>query len=455
MKLKLSLSAKVDGSGRSQLIIVMVHGKLNARAKSEVYIYPKYFDEKKGEVKTIRPNRTVSPIEREEHEHCRLQVQTLLDEITKAFNKEADKAAIGKNWLPDFVKNYLHPAVHKSDKKQSFFDLSEVYLADPNKAFSDYHKRNFRVLFRIAARYEGFLRETENPDFTFDYDTITDEGIEDFRSYIRNEKSLSEDYPNIFAKLLASYPAGVDIRRTASIHERGENTVYKLMKKLKAYFGWLREKKYTTNNPFEGVKLGSEHHGSPYYISSAERDQIATFDFSDNKSLEVQRDIFVFHCLIGCRVGDLIQLTPDHITDGILAYTPHKTRSKEVTARVPLHPQALALIEKYKGVDKDGRLFPFITPQRYNDAIKHIFTAVGITRNVEVYNALTGEEELRPINEIASSHLARRTFVGNLYFKVQDPNLIGKMSGHVEGSTAFARYRNIEDKTLRDLINKL
>lgn len=48
---------------------------------------------------------------------------------------------------------------------------------------------------------------------------------------------------------------------------------------------------------------------------------------------------------------------------------------------------------------------------------------------------------------------ARRTFIGNAYFKVQDPNLIGKMSGHVEGSSAFTRYRKIEDATLKEVID--
>lgn len=100
-------------------------------------------------------------------------------------------------------------------------------------------------------------------------------------------------------------------------------------------------------------------------------------------------------------------------------------------------------------------MFPFITPQKYNEAIKAIFTKVGITRNVVVRNPKTGENEIKPINEIASSHLARRTFVGNAYFKVSDPNIIGKMSGHVEGSKAFSRYRKIEDSTLLDVINQL
>ena len=42
-----------------------------------------------------------------------------------------------------------------------------------------------------------------------------------------------------------------------------------------------------------------------------------------------------------------------------------------------------------------------------------------------------------------------------LTLKVSHPNIIGKMSGHVEGSKAFSRYRKIEDSTLLDVINQL
>lgn len=63
--------------------------------------------------------------------------------------------------------------------------------------------------------------------------------------------------------------------------------------------------------------------------------------------------------------------------------------------------------------------------------------------------------ELRPINEIASSHIARRTFVANAYKQASDPNIVGKMSGHVEGSRAFARYRTIDDDILKNVIDKM
>ena len=74
---------------------------------------------------------------------------------------------------------------------------------------------------------------------------------------------------------------------------------------------------------------------------------------------------------------------------------------------------------------------------------------------VTILNAATGLEEKRPINELASSHLARRTFVGNLYKKVKDPNLVGALSGHKDGSRAFARYREIDDDLKKELISIL
>lgn len=113
------------------------------------------------------------------------------------------------------------------------------------------------------------------------------------------------------------------------------------------------------------------------------------------------------------------------------------------------------MIEKYKGVDPKGRLFPYISSDKYNDAIKLIFTMAGVTREVVIRNPTTGQFETHPINEIASSHLARRTFVGNAYLKSPDPSIVGSMSGHVDGPKAFRRYRNIEESTQRAIIDQM
>jgi hypothetical protein len=51
--------------------------------------------------------------------------------------------------------------------------------------------------------------------------------------------------------------------------------------------------------------------------------------------------------------------------------------------------------------------------------------------------------------------MARRCFVGGLYKKVKDPHLIGALSGHVEGSKAFARYRDIDEEMRRETVELL
>lgn len=65
---------------------------------------------------------------------------------------------------------------------------------------------------------------------------------------------------------------------------------------------------------------------------------------------------------------------------------------------------------------------------------------------VRVLDPKTREDVARPLYEVATTHTARKTFIGNLYKQVKDPNLIASMSGHSEGSRAFARYRHIDDE---------
>lgn len=508
-QIELRLSSKVQKeTGKCEVMICLRYSKKDLSAKSGIFVNPDFFEYYIDRKKTKAPrlplpeNKNTATMAKAErcgwvlrrsgfivtsskgidtddvryHNGEAKKMEELKEAIITAYNKAADKESLTSDWLKEVVDRFNHPDKYGIIVRgRSFYELAEEYLTSPHdkEPLAESHARVYRVLIRAAARYEGFVRVTDKnrKEWEWDINTTTKEDIEDFMDYLKNEKELSENYPSIFAKLLEQYPPSIKAGN-GKIEERGGNTIIKMKTRLKTLFKYFKEQGYTNNTPFEGIKIGKEKVGQPIYISITERNQIADADLSaiwesmdkeerkparmPLETLIQQRDIFVFHCLIGCRVSDLIKLTEKHISNGVLVYTPHKTKDtgeQQNTARVPLHPKAQALIEKYRGVDRHGRLFPFITPQRYNDAIKVIFKMAGVTRNVEIRNALTGENEIVPINTIASSHLARRTFIGNAYFKVQDPNLIGKMSGHTEGSKAFKRYRNIEDATLRDVID--
>ena len=503
------ISSKVDKeTGRAEVLLRFFNGKVfDLYSGSDLFIKPEHFeyyvDRAKTEKKGISVNAKVTTMTKDEADakgYClrksgiivireRIETADVTHDKEQCAKLDKLKAHIieqytskgksmTKDWLKDVVERYNHPEKFGVlEVKRSFAELAEEYYTIPHGGrltpLSNDQQRAYKVLVRAVSRYEGYVQFSANKLFSFDIDTITRADIAGFADYLKNEKSLSERYPSLFKKLMEKYPLAIGEGHSV-LQGRGENTVKNMLDRLKSLFRYFVEMGYTTNRPFEGYKIGAERYGAPVYISIDERNQIADADLSTAwetmdkdekkkvrmplKTLLEQRDIFVFQCFVGCRVSDLVMLTDKNINNGILSYTPRKTKDsgeEQVQPRIPLHDKALALINKYKGVDSKGRLFPFICARLYNDAIKVIFKMAGITRMVEVRNPLTGNNEFVPINTIASSHLARRTFVGNLYFKVQDPNLIGKMSGHVEGSEAFKRYRKIEDSTLKDLISNL
>lgn len=368
-------------------------------------------------------------------------------ELVLSLTEDVGFAELSKTLVDDIIDKHLNPDNHI---KLSFFELWEQYLKETK--YTAIRERNMRVIIRALMRYEWFIKESKDKDFTLDVDTITKDTIYNIEDYLRNEHLLLEKYPHIFETI----PANTEKRAPKKPKPRGDNTIYTFFGRFRAFFSWCFENGITTNRPFVNYNGVKEKYGTPYYITQEERNLIAEFDLSAHPALEIQRDIFVFQCMIGCRVSDLMRLTNTDIIDGAVCYVPRKTKENNpVTVKVPIKGRAETLLNKYKGVDKSGKIFPFISSQKYNDAIKEIFKVCGITRAVTVLNTLTGEEEKRPINEVASSHMARRTFVGNLYKRVKDPNIISSMSGHKPGSSAFARYREIDMDIKTELIDLL
>jgi integrase len=247
-----------------------------------------------------------------------------------------------------------------------------------------------------------------------------------------------------FEKFLQNEP-------TRTEKKRGLNTIIGMLSKLRSFFLWAVDNDLIAKSPFTKFKIKEAKFGTPYFLTIVERNHLYNFDLSNRKELAVQRDIFIFQCLVGCRVGDLMRFTAANVIDGFIEYIAGKTSDENpTTIRVPLTETAKEIVNRYAG---GTMLLPFISEVNYNLAIKEMFLLAGLTRSVTVLNTVTRKDEQKPLNEVASSHIARRTFVGNLYSKVQDPNIVGSLSGHVEVSRAFARYRQIDDKIKTDIIN--
>ncbi len=446
--IKRSITSKLDGCGNAEILLrLSVSRQLILRLRSGVFINPKRF--KDGVFIIPRANQIEASEIRAAEDNI-IQMERFIINLCETTNP----ATLNKEFIDQQLELYKHPPVVEvpKEKEVKFFDIFDTFIESRN--LSEWRIKHYRVLKRALMRYELYKRATGQKRYRIRLDGFSLQDVNEFEKFLRSEHIFYKDYPEIYDAVPADTRS---VRKKPKPLPKGDNTIVCMFSRLRAFFNWCNEQKISENKPFQNYCGNSvERYGTPYYLTIAERDQIADFDLSANPGLEVQRDIFIFQCLIGCRVSDLLAMTPDNIINGAIEYMPQKTKGERPqVVRVPLNKRALALIDKYKDRDCGGKLFPFISSQKYNDAIKKAFSVCGVKRMVTVLNPSTGREEKRPLNELASSHLARRTFVGNLYKKVKDPNLVGSLSGHAEGSKAFARYREIDEDMKKELVDLL
>lgn len=431
-----SLSAKKVGR-KKQIMVRFGATGINQRAKSGLYVDEAYWDDILQTVTIPKPRLFTDEIIAtiKELREVEAQLRELRIRIEDAYTNAPSAPLHDKEWLKRIVSNEEEKFVN--EEQLDFFGAWDAFIR--LKQVSPKRKHMFAVVRNILIRFEK-VRRMKDERFSLSLTNFSSVLLSEFEAFMREETKYVDMYPHIYKK-----------ERDVS---RGQNTVSCRLQVFRAFFNWAINNNLTDNTPFKKYKIKPEIYGTPIYISKEERDILYHHEMS-TESLNQVRDIFVFQCCIGCRVSDLLKLTTANIIDGAIEYIAGKTADdRPETVRVPLNSIACAIIEKYKDCKRKA-LLPFISEQRYNANIKTCFKEAGLTRTITVYDSRTGEDKRMSLCDYASSHMARRTFVGNLYQQVQDPNLIASMSGHVEGSKAFARYRHIDEDLKRKTVSLL
>lgn len=447
--IKFRLSSKSDrATSKHEILMRFRHGSIDQYAKTNVFVNDKYWDADNSESPVSIPRFRLMNDEQKQLVSELSDTAKRLQDIQKFVQQSFIDAGAGKmplasDWLKTTLDtlNGIDNTQPDEQPQPRFFDHFNKYLEDKN--FPAHREREYRVLERILKRYELFN------GFELTLDNVTGDTLRDFEKYLYTEHELYKQ--GELEKILKQVP------ESRNPQPRGENAVCDIMKKFRAFFRWAnglsKSERLTDNNPFDNYTMPEEKYGTPYYITIDERKQL--FNAQLDEPLATQRDIFVFQCLIGCRVSDLWSMTKGNIINGKVQYIARKTKDDNPeTVTVPLTATANEILDRYKDFDGKG-LFPFTSQQQYNIDIKEMFKQAGLNRVVTVLNPTTRDEEKHPLYEVASSHMARRTFVGNLYKQVKDPNLICPMSGHKVGSKAFARYRAIDEDLMKETVNLL
>ena len=481
---KVKLSSKVDHDGKSQILIRLdVNRTFRPQLKTGIFVHRNIYETAiKSNIESKIDSQNGN-LQNKEANDFRNQLYSFVNWLVDLTNQAlSKKIVISTSWLQEMIdlrKNCIQAINRKGQQGLQSTDLNDTVAfnrVDPGqtplyvhcmryisfKSLKGTYMKSYINLAKTLVRYEMLRKFIDTPDFNLVPDQITSQDIEDIRKYFREEYALVERYPTLYSNIDEEYrlhPKTRTVNNRSGM--RGDNSIKQMLRHMSMIWHWLIKEGCTTNNPFANICIGAMVYSTPIYINNEERDHIAQFDLSNYSStLQETRDIFIFQSLVGCRISDLVRLTEDNIIGDFLEYIPYKTRhlTQRLSPRIPLVKQAKAIIERYaefRAEDPDRRLLPFKPTSVYNHQIKELFKICGVTRSVSVIDRVTGEICMKHIDEIASSHMARRTFAGNIYNKVQDPNIVGKMTGHIEGSKAFARYRKIDDEVLLNAVKAI
>ena len=263
-----------------------------------------------------------------------------------------------------------------------------------------------------------------------------------YRQFVYDEYLYQASYPEL-------YPRG---RGHRPLKKRSHsNTVVNDLKALKAFFCELENAGEIDRSPFcriSGEKRKSIMHvmyDDPVFLRADELRQVIATEIP--MELQETKDLFVLNCALGCRIGDLKRLTMEKFAisaDGIpfIHYIPSKTAGTQKTNReiqTPLVEVALEIVQRTR-FSFNGHS-PDYEQQKYNKQLRRLLHFCGIDRRVCIYDATLGDNRYKPLWEVASSKLARKTHVDMLN-KVQINYYAAGL--HRNGSNAVFRYTSLE-----------
>ena len=398
---------------------------------SKILIEAEKWDRKR---QCVKQQVAISKMERDSINKRVLQYKELLNNAYEQMLQ--DGAAINSKTIKEYMINLLYPN-YVDKKKNNILEVFDNFLAAKN--FEKQRQYFFNGIKQTLERYIRFYSISPN------INTFDKQRFENFFTFIMQEYQLYKKRPDLYKDKNGRTPK-----------QKSINTLHAIELCIKEFLIWAVNNEKITKNPLLNFTPHKDKYGTPFYLTIEERNKIYNCKEYKRKKEIQYKDIFIFQCCVGCRVSDLWKMKNKNIINGAIEYVASKTKENtQKTIRVPLNSLALEILEKYKEKDENAKILPFGEKQTYNDYIKKICKTAGIDRMITVFNSTKNDYEQRPLYEKASSHLARRTFIGNLYKKVQDPNLIGSLSGHVEGSKAFARYRTIDENMKIELVKML
>ena len=207
-------------------------------------------------------------------------------------------------------------------------------------------------------------------------------------------------------------------------------TTSSYMKFLKVYINDAIQHDKLDKNPCNGLKVkrGSAENGR--WLSLEELSRIENIE-NIPSSLKIIRDLFLIQCYTGMAYTDLMDFSPEKLTeiDGVTVLAGKRKKSGESYVTV-IYPTLKNLLDKY------NYNIPKRTNQSYNRALKILSMACNIDKPL-------------------ATHWARRTCGMLMLNKGYSIEVVAKVLGHSDIKTTQQCYAKILDRTVIDSFKKI
>ena len=241
------------------------------------------------------------------------------------------------------------------------------------------------------------------------------------------------------------------------------NTVSKNLRNIKTFLAWaeIHPKRYNTNSDYKRFK-GENDDPEPLYLNESELEKFKNYDASFSTSQQKSKDIFIFQCHTGQRIGDLLNLRKQDIR--LIEDGPAKEwvlyqqkGNKKYPIYIPILDAAEEILEKYcKGIQDSDLVFPGQSNVMLNKNIKKIAKAGKIDTIITKVN-YCGKKRIQltqPKHKFIGTHTARKTFISlSLQWGIR-PEQLKAITGHTSVKQMTPYIGNDKTQLTSDLKEK-
>ena len=182
---------------------------------------------------------------------------------------------------------------------------------------------------------------------------------------------------------------------------------------------------------FDKAKISKGDKRLPKALDKEALDKLKALNFEDlEEDMETARDIFLFACYTGAAYCDLMGLSKTHLVrdDEENLWMKFNRKKTGVLCRIKLLPEAIRIIEKYRGEERE-RLLPQMKYATYQSYLKALRLREGIAFPF-------------------TTHTARHTFATLIMLEQGVPiETVSKMLGHTNVSMT-ERYAKVTPQKL-------